>query len=207
MHFEDIALFLGKSQVIDLKSNMSYKKQVLRKNACMSLIEKLKPRLAPLPAEASLLQPAMLLATWFGAGLFRPAPGTIGTLTALPFGFLIAWLCGPPGLLVAAILFYFIGVWAAGRYGKASGETDNQSIVIDEVVGVWIAAIPAGIHWQLWIWAFLLFRFFDITKPWPASFFDRKKAWGGHSVMLDDVMAGIFALAGTGTLALLLLEP
>lgn len=169
--------------------------------------EKIKPRLAALPEGAKRTQPAMLMATWFGSGLLRPAPGTFGTLAAIPFGILIAWLFGPLGLLAAAIIFYFIGAWAAGRYCKATGEPDNQSIVIDEVVGLWIAAIPAQMHWQLWVWAFVLFRFFDIVKPWPASYFDRKKNWGGHSVILDDVIAGIYALMGVGFFALFLLEP
>lgn len=168
--------------------------------------EKLKPRLAALPQNAKLAQPDMFLATWFGSGLLRPAPGTFGTLAAVPFGFLLAWFFGPFGLLTAAVIFYFIGTWAAGRYCKASGEHDNQSIVIDEVVGLWIAAIPAQTHWQLWIAAFLLFRFFDIVKPWPASYFDKKKTWGGHSVILDDVIAGIYALLGVGILAALMLE-
>ena len=165
----------------------------------------IKPHLATLPEGRKISQIDMLLATWFGSGLLRPAPGTFGSLAALHFGFAIAYFTGPVGLLLAALALYFIGAWAAGRYCKATGKHDDQSIVIDEVVGLWIAAIPATTHWPLWLWAFLLFRFFDIVKPWPASFFD-KKAAGGHNVILDDVIAGIYAMLGVGVMASLFLE-
>lgn len=169
--------------------------------------EKIKPGLSPLPGGLSLADPAMLVATWFGSGLLRPAPGTIGTLAALPFGMGIAYLFGPIGLCVAALALYFAGAWAANRFGKAAGQQDHQSIVVDEAVGLWIAAIPAQTHIELWILAFLLFRFFDIVKPWPASYFDRNKTLNGHGVMLDDVMAGIYALAGVGIVATFFLQP
>ncbi|MCE9507010.1 MAG: phosphatidylglycerophosphatase A [Alphaproteobacteria bacterium] len=142
----------------------------------------------------------VLLATWFGAGLLRPAPGTMGSLAAIPFGYAIVMFLGQTALAIAAALLLIIGTFAAGRYGKKSGVVDDQSIVIDEVAGMWIAAIPAGKHLLLWLAAFLLFRLFDIWKPWPASFFDNRSK-GGFDVMMDDVVAGIYALLGVSIAA------
>jgi phosphatidylglycerophosphatase A len=108
---------------------------------------------------------------------------------------------GQTGLAIAAAVLLVIGTLAAGRYGKKSGVTDDQSIVVDEVVGMWIAAIPAGKHLLLWLAAFFLFRLFDIWKPWPASFFDNRSK-GGFDVMMDDVVAGIYALLGVSIAAI-----
>jgi phosphatidylglycerophosphatase A len=142
-----------------------------------------------------------LIATWFGAGLLRPAPGTIGTLAAMPLGFAIMWVGGYKALAAAIVVLMIVGTVAAGNYGKRTGETDNQSIVVDEAVGVWIAALPAGTHLWTWVAAFLLFRLFDIWKPWPASFFDNR-CKGGFDVMMDDVVAGIYAALGVCIVAL-----
>lgn len=144
--------------------------------------------------------PAIWLATWFGCGLMRPAPGTWGTLGGLPVGVLIYALGGWISLSVAVILVSALGYWAAGRFEAQTGEHDNDAIVIDEVTGVWIALIPAGLSIPLVIAAFLLFRFFDILKPWPVSWAD-KKLPGALGVMTDDIIAGIFAalvIAGAG---------
>jgi phosphatidylglycerophosphatase A len=168
----------------------------------MSIASRLKPRLAPLPPDTHAGSVSVLVATWFNIGRLRPAPGTIGTLAAIPPGFVIAAIGGPLALLAAAMLLLFIGSSAAGYYGRKSGNKDDQSIVVDEVIGMWIAAIPAGLVPGLWVIAFLLFRFFDIYKPWPASFFDNRKK-GGMDVLLDDVIAGIFAMCGVATLAML----
>lgn len=167
----------------------------------MGFLEKCKPHIKPLPPETKPFGIRELLATWFGTGRLRPAPGTIGTLAAVPFGYVIAMFSGPLGLLAAALILLAIGTYAAGYYGKKSGETDDQSIVIDEVVGVWIAALPAGTNPLLWLLAFVLFRLFDIYKPWPASYFDNKSR-GGFDVMMDDVVAGIYAFPGVASLAL-----
>jgi len=136
--------------------------------------------------------PAIWLATWFGCGLMKPAPGTWGTLGGLPVGILIAAIGGWPALLVAIITVSAAGYWAAGKFEEQSGEHDNGAIVIDEVAGVWIALIPAGLSIPHVIAAFLLFRFFDILKPWPISWAD-KKLPGAFGVMADDIIAGIFA--------------
>lgn len=165
-----------------------------------AFLQKLKFSLHPLPPETSAKHVHVLIATWFGAGRVRPAPGTIGSLAAIPFGYLIAYLTGYIGLGVAALLLLALGTFSANYYGRKSGEKDDQSIVVDEVIGLWIAAIPAEQDLRLWIAAFVLFRIFDIYKPWPASFFDRR-AGNGFDVLMDDVVAGIYAFLGVATLA------
>jgi len=160
--------------------------------------EKFKFGVTPLPKELNFKNPHALIATWFGFGLLRPAPGTIGTLAGIPLGYAIAFFGGPLALLLSAISLFFIGTVSANKYGKASGKVDDSSIVVDEVVGIWIAAVPAYTFIPLWIFAFLLFRLFDIWKPWPASYFDKDSKNGFH-VMMDDVVAGIYALLGVVT--------
>lgn len=170
-----------------------------------SFLKKLKPHLHPLPDGTEFKNLNILIATWFGAGRFRPAPGTAGSLAAIPPGVLIAYTMGPAGLFLAAMLLLIIGTMAASYYGKKSGNKDDQSIVVDEVVGIWIAAVPAETHGGLWFLAFILFRFFDIYKPWPASYFDKRRGGGGFDVMMDDVVAGIFAFVGVAAAAFAIL--
>ena len=147
-----------------------------------------------------LSDPAVLIATWGGAGLAPRAPGTVGTLAALPFAALLHWAFGafgPVALALAALCAYGAGIWACRRLlGPDPGEggKDPGYIVIDEVVGVWIALLAAGLDWRLYVAGFALFRLFDIAKPWPISWPDRTLP-GPHGVMLDDVLAGAAALA------------
>lgn len=161
----------------------------------MSVMDKIKPGLRPLPPGVSFSDLHILIATWFGAGRLKPASGTIGSLAAIPVGYAISYFTGFIGLALAAALLLWVGTIAADFYGRKSGQKDDQAIVVDEVVGMWIAAIPAESDPALWISAFLLFRLFDIYKPWPASFFD-KRAGGGLDVMMDDVVAGFYAMLG-----------
>lgn len=174
---------------------------VIWREAIWGWLKKQKPRIKPLPAGASLKEWPIWMSTWFGSGLLRPAPGTMGSLAAIPLGYAIAVTLGPMGLALAALALLCVGTVAADRYGKKSGVVDDQSIVVDEVVGMWIAAIPAEGNWELWIIGFILFRLFDIYKPWPASFYDRRSI-GGIDVMMDDVIAGIYAFPGVATIAL-----
>ena len=136
----------------------------------------------------SFRHPSVILATWFGCGLLRPAPGTWGTLGALPFGVFITLYYGPYNLAAAAVVVFIMGLWAADRYEKLSGTHDSSSIVIDEVAGMWIAMIPATSLFMTAV-AFALFRALDILKPWPVGWAD-KKLPGGFGVMADDVLAG-----------------
>jgi len=94
---------------------------------------------------------------------------------------------------IASLILLPIGAWAAVAYDRATGQHDSSAIVVDEVVGQWLAMIP--IAWGLWwhyLLAFGLFRVFDVLKPWPIRWIDRKVG-GGWGVMLDDVLAGVLA--------------
>ncbi len=163
-------------------------------------LAKLTPRIEPLPAETAMVQWRIWLATWFGSGRIRPAPGTMGSIAAIPVGYLIAQEASWIGLALAALALLLIGTVAADGYGKKSGVVDDQTIVVDEVVGMWIAAIPAEGHWNLWLLGLMLFRLFDVWKPWPASWFDNRSK-SGVDVMMDDVVAGIYAMLGVGAFA------
>jgi phosphatidylglycerophosphatase A len=132
------------------------------------------------------------IASWFGSGFISPAPGTWGSLAAIPFGVLIFAIGGAASLACAALVVSVIGLWAAYRFDKDMDGHDSKMIVIDEVAGQWIALIPAALNPFLILFAFLMFRFFDILKPWPISFCD-KKISGSPGVMLDDIVAGYLA--------------
>lgn len=143
-----------------------------------------------------LKQPYIWLATWFGCGFMKPAPGTWGSLGALPFGIIIYGAGGLWGLTLGIILVSLIGYWASARFEQASATHDNKMIVIDEVAGQWLTLLPALFYWGLnpiaITAAFLLFRLFDVTKPWPISYID-KNVGGALGVMLDDILAGLAA--------------
>ncbi len=153
---------------------------------------------------------AHTIATFFGAGLLKPAPGTWGSLAALPAAWGLHSIGGFPLLAVATLLVFFIGWWATAVDTAGKDDHDPLEIVIDEVAGQWIAlwalSWPATRHglditalWPGWIAAFLLFRLFDITKWGPVGWADRRGDALG--VMLDDVFAGIFAAVGVVILA------
>lgn len=144
--------------------------------------------------------PSVWLATWFGCGLMKKAPGTWGTLGGLPFGIAVLYFGSWQILLAASVFVFLMGLWAAREFEKMTGEHDAGAVVIDEVAGVWIALLPvAGLSFIQIGLAFLLFRFFDILKPWPVSWAD-KKLPGAMGVMLDDVFAGIYAALVIGGL-------
>jgi phosphatidylglycerophosphatase A len=131
--------------------------------------------------------------TWFGAGFSFHAPGTVGSLNAMPMAILIAWLGGKWVLAAAAIIPFILGWIYTARYLRTEPNSeDPQWIVIDEVVGLWItlSVVPLSLVW--FPIGFILFRLFDITKPWPVSWADRKVP-GALGIMLDDVIAGIYA--------------
>ncbi|MCD8498022.1 MAG: phosphatidylglycerophosphatase A [Alphaproteobacteria bacterium] len=126
----------------------------------------------------------------------RPAPGTWGSLGAIPPALLIILLGEPKHLLAALFLIIAVGFWACKHFEAMSGEKDSKMIVIDEVAGQWIALWPVltmpVISPFLVLAAFVLFRLFDITKPFPVGWFDRKLT-GPISVMGDDIAAGLIA--------------
>ena len=135
----------------------------------------------------------LMFLTWFGAGFSYHAPGTVGTLNGLPMAILIAWLAGGHALALAAIVPFLLGMFYSARYLRNEPAiTDPQWIVIDEVVGLWItlSVVPLNVVW--YVLGFGLFRLADIYKPWPVSWADQKLpgAWG---IMVDDVLAGLYA--------------
>ena len=135
---------------------------------------------------------AHTIATGFGVGLAPKAPGTFGTLVGIPIYMLMADMTLASYIAVVAVLFV-IGVWSAEVRGRALNESDHGSIVWDEVVGYLITMLAAPeINWLWIILGFILFRFFDILKPWPISWLD-EKIKTGFGTMLDDLLAGIFA--------------
>ncbi len=149
---------------------------------------------------------ATVIGTWFGSGLLPLAPGSWGSLAALPFAWAIAWLFGAPALLVAAALLFLIGWWAAGRLSRDTGAKDAGAIVVDEVVGQWITLAVAPRDITAYVAGFVLFRIFDIAKPWPAGWADSHLS-GGFGVMADDVVAAIYALAALVLFLLLTGKP
>ncbi len=145
------------------------------------------------PPPPSLRDPATLLATWFGAGLLPKAPGTWGSLAALPFAWALARSGGSFAVGLGALLVFLVGWWAAGRHAAAAGAEDPGQVVIDEVVGQWLVLLTVRPDLLSYGIGFLLFRLFDITKPWPVRWADRR-IHGGLGIMLDDVLAGLYGL-------------
>ncbi len=136
--------------------------------------------------------PSGFLAFGFGSGLSPFAPGTVGTLVAIPFTFLLKSL-GPTGFWIALILLFLLGVKLCSHVSQKLGVHDHGGIVWDEMVGYWLAVAFVPLHWTWLLAAFVLFRFFDIFKPWPIRQMD-KKISGGFGIMVDDVVAGLFTL-------------
>lgn len=135
--------------------------------------------------------PTHFWAFGFGSGLAPKAPGTFGTLAAIPIYYLIQdwslWLYLP-----FLVLTYFIGVWFCQRSSDDLGVHDHGGIVWDEMVGYWLTMLLAPKGWVWMLLGFVLFRIFDIFKPWPIGPVD-KHVHGGMGIMLDDVLAAVFA--------------
>ncbi|SMC25493.1 phosphatidylglycerophosphatase A [Andreprevotia lacus DSM 23236] len=138
--------------------------------------------------------PAHFIALGFGSGLPRKAPGTWGTLAALPLYALLMLALTPLQIVLLCIPVFLLGWWAADKTGKALGVHDHGSIVIDEIVAMWLVLAYVPVTWLGWLLAFGLFRLFDIVKPWPIRWFDERVP-GGFGVMLDDLLAAGFAVA------------
>ena len=147
----------------------------------------------PAPAPSLLLNPAALIATWFGTGRLPLAPGTWASAIAAGLAWPLAGAYGTAGLAAAAALAFAAGWWAAGTHAAATGVSDPREVVIDEVAGQWLALLFAPRTLTAYAAAFLLFRAFDIFKPWPVGWADRKLP-GGLGIMADDVLAGAYAL-------------
>lgn len=151
---------------------------------------------------AVLRDPVLLLATGLGSGLLPKAPGTFGTLAALVPWMALAALPWPAYLGVV-VLAAVAGIWLCGAAAHKMGEEDPGSIVWDEWVGLWLALAWVPLEWPWVLAGFALFRLFDVLKPGPVGWLDRRFG-GGLGIMLDDLAAGLLA-AGLLQLALLAL--
>lgn len=140
---------------------------------------------------ANMRNPIHFLAFGFGSGLAPKAPGTFGTLAAIPVWYLFAQL---PlwGYLLATLAVIAIGPWLCGRTSRDMGVHDHGGIVWDEIAGFLVTMIAAPVSWPALLLGFLLFRFFDVIKPWPIGWLDRR-VHGGTGIMLDDLLAGVYA--------------
>ena len=141
----------------------------------------------------SLTNPVHFLALGFGSGLASKMPGTIGTFAALPVVVLLSYYANFSIYLLVTILVCVAGIWICGKTAEDMGVHDDPSIVWDEVAGMLITMLAVPLSWQTLLVGFVLFRFFDILKPWPISYLD-KYVQGGFGIMIDDVLAGFFAL-------------
>lgn len=151
----------------------------------------------------------ILLATWFGSGLAKKAPGTFGTLAAMPFAWVMQKYFGMEVLIAATLLACVGGVWVCDAYLRVTGkakDADPKEVVIDEVAGVWLVLCLMPLNYMSvaeewmpvsYVGAFLFFRIFDIWKPWPVSLAD-KKVKGGLGIMLDDLLAAVWAVIALG---------
>lgn len=146
----------------------------------------------PLPP-GFLRHPLHLLAFGFGSGAVKRAPGTVGTLAAVPLFWLMSGV-GPFGYALVVTLMFIAGVWLCHITARDLGVHDHPGIVWDEFVGLLLtlSAAPPGAVGL--VFGFLWFRLFDIWKPWPIRWFDRHVE-GGLGIMLDDVIAALFAIA------------
>ena len=138
----------------------------------------------------NLKKPSHLFATWFGIGLLRPAPGTWGSFAALLIWYFTEFL--HPTAHVILPIFILFSWLVCSQATKDSDSKDHSAIVIDEVAGmlVTLSFVSHGI--MTYLFAFLLFRLFDIWKPWPISWIDQN-IQGGLGILLDDLIAGFFA--------------
>ena len=138
-------------------------------------------------------QPAHIIALGAGAGLAPVAPGTVGTLLAFPLYWLLAAFATSTVALALLGAAFLLGIWACGATGRALGVADHGAMVWDEIVAFAVVLVftPPGWQWQLG--AFLLFRFFDIVKPPPIRYFDRRLK-NGFGVMFDDLLAAGYTL-------------
>lgn len=147
------------------------------------------------PVPISMLRnPLHFLSLGFGSGLSPYAPGTMGTLVAIPLYLLLSQL-ELTAFLMVIVSGFILGVYLCHYTSKALGVHDHSGIVWDEIIGYWITMIAVPeVSWQWILAGFVLFRFFDIVKPWPVKVAD-KRIPGGFGIMFDDVLAGLYALA------------
>lgn len=147
--------------------------------------------LSPLPGSLRAFSPAVLIATWFGIGRLPGIPGTYGSLAALPVVAIIHYYYGSMGIAAFALAASVTGTLATHFYLKESDDQDPGPVVIDEVAGQALALMAAPLTWWGYGLAFFLFRGFDILKPGPVGWAERRFK-GAFGVMADDLLAGFF---------------
>ncbi len=135
--------------------------------------------------------PACFLGLGMGSGLAPKAPGTFGTLAAVPL-YIFSALLGVPAFWFIALVIILAGTWICGATAKHLNSHDHPAIVWDEFAGFFVTMMLVPFSWQNVIVGFVLFRIFDILKPWPIKWIDQK-IHGGAGIMLDDLIAGVFA--------------
>ncbi len=153
-----------------------------------------------LTARQIMRDPVLFLAFGFGSGLAKKAPGTFGTLAAIPVYLLLVQF-NTVIYSVITLISMVAGIWICGIAADKLGEHDFGGIVWDEIAGFLVTMWFVGFSWQNVVLGFILFRVFDIVKPWPIKWVDQKVS-GGFGIMLDDVLAGLlagFLLAVLGT--------
>ena len=133
----------------------------------------------------------LLLSSWFGVGRLPLAPGTWGTLGAVPLALIISYF-GPIPAVISLAVIILLAVWTSGISQKLLGKDDPPEVVIDEVAGYFVTIFLLPISWWSFILGFLLFRVFDIFKPFPIRMI-HKKVRGGIGICLDDIVAGVYA--------------
>lgn len=145
------------------------------------------------PARLAFTTPAGFFAFGFGSGLAPFAPGTVGTLAAVPLALALKGL--PPALFWTVLVLSFVaGIRFCDVTARRLGRHDPGSIVWDEMVAYWLTVAFVPLHWAWLLAAFLLFRLFDIVKPWPIRLVEQRLG-GGLGIMADDVIAAVYAMA------------
>lgn len=182
----------------------------------MKMVDTIRARIAamstfshkapPPPVPSAIWQrPLYFFAFGFGSGAFPFAPGTAGTLLAIPFYLLLAPLPWYAYLIIVS-LFIGFSAWASERVSQEIQFHDHPGMCIDEFAGLFVTLFCAPPGWGFILLGFVLFRFFDIVKPWPIGWID-KKVKGGIGMILDDVVAGLFSLIILQLVALLFHSP
>ena len=137
---------------------------------------------------------AVTIATWFGCGYFPWGPGTIGSLAAIGLAAVLHTYCGAgrTAILIITAALLAPAIWASTRTARLVGKKDPSIVVVDEVLGQWVALLGAAtLRWKTFGAAFLLFRLFDIWKPWPVRSFERLPE--GTGIVVDDLAAGVYS--------------
>ena len=151
---------------------------------------------------------ARAIATWFGCGYAPKAPGTAGSLAALAIAWVLHTYAGVSAIGMAwlSVVLALPGIWAADVVAREGGKKDPQIVVVDEVVGQWMTLAGAtALNWKSWLLAFVLFRLFDIWKPFPIRQCDARLK-SGFGVMFDDLLAALYAIATLKVLLWLTLQ-